>query len=174
MIEICGKLDKTPTNITKRTNNETTSHTGKYSIPCKDCNKLYIGETQRHIAKRIYEYKRSIKTNDDRNDVLELKHTFKFSQVTLIKPIHRKKIPKTTRICGNLQNKPYKTTSRFLPNFTMPGEHHTERKQNQNWKRIKKNIFSLCASILSKILLAFPDHLLLSPFPPQSQPRYHK
>ena len=45
--------------------------------------------------KSFYEHKRSIKRNDDRNalfsHMLELKHTFKFSQATLIKHIHRKK-----------------------------------------------------------------------------------
>ena len=43
--------------ITKRTNNETTSHAGIYSIPCKDCNKHYIVETLRNLEKRIYEHK---------------------------------------------------------------------------------------------------------------------
>ena len=50
----------------------------------KDCNKHYIGETQRNFKKRIYEHKRSIKINDDRNaffsHTLELKHTFNFSK----------------------------------------------------------------------------------------------
>ena len=45
--------------------------------------------------KRIYEHKRSIKTHDDRNALfsymLDLKHTFNFSQITLIKFIHYKK-----------------------------------------------------------------------------------
>ena len=62
----------------KLTNNETTFHEDIYSIPCKDCNKHYIGETERNLEKRIYERKRSIKTNDDQNalfyHVLELKH----------------------------------------------------------------------------------------------------
>ena len=54
--------------------------------------------------------------------------------------------PKTTRICGHLQNKPYKSTSGFLPNLTKPDEHHTEWKQNQNKKtRIgKKSFFTVC------------------------------
>ena len=72
------------TNISKRTNNETTSHAGIYSIPCKGCNKHYISETQRNLEKRIYEHKWSIKTNDNWNGLfshmLELKHTFNFFQ----------------------------------------------------------------------------------------------
>ena len=43
------------------------------------------------------------------------------------------------------QNKPYKTTSRFLPNLTIPGEQLTKRKQNQNrkWIEVKKHFFTL-------------------------------
>ena len=36
---------------------ETTSHADIYSIPCKDCNKHYNGETQPNLEKRIYEHK---------------------------------------------------------------------------------------------------------------------
>ena len=46
------------------------------------------------FVKRIYDDKYSIKTNDDRNtlfsDMLEFKHTFNFSQATLIKLIHNR------------------------------------------------------------------------------------
>ena len=93
-ISITQTTSQTIRNLTniKRTNKETTSHAAIYSIPCKDCNKHYIGETQRNLEKIIYEHKRSIKTNDDRNaffpHMLELKHNFNFSQATLIKPIH--------------------------------------------------------------------------------------
>ena len=86
---------KNLTNITKWTINKTTSLAGIYSIPCKDCNKHNIGETQRNLEKRIHGYKWSIKINDDWNalsfQVLELKQTFNFSQAVLIKPIHCKK-----------------------------------------------------------------------------------
>ena len=47
-----------------------------------------------NLEKRIYEHKWSNKTNDDLNalfsHMLELKHTFNFSQAALIKPIHTK------------------------------------------------------------------------------------
>ena len=66
-------------------------------MPCKDCNKHYIGETQHNLEKRIYQHKQ-IKTNDNRNvlfsRMLELKHTFDFSQATRIKPIHCKTSPR--------------------------------------------------------------------------------
>ena len=85
---------KNLTEITKLTNNETTSHASIFFIPCKDCNKHYIGESQHNLEKRIYEHKRSIKTNGDRNapffHILELKHAFNFPQTILIKPIHCK------------------------------------------------------------------------------------
>ena len=51
------------------------------------------------------------------------------------------KIPKITRICSHFQNKPYKTTSTFLPNLAIPGEQHATRKQNQNRKWIEKTTF---------------------------------
>ena len=55
------------------------------------------------------------------------------------KPTHiLNKIPQTTRIWCHFQNKLYKTTSRILSDLTIPGEHHTTRKQDQNRKRIKK------------------------------------
>ena len=47
------------------------------------------------LEKGIYEHKRSIKLNDDRNalfsHMLDLKDTFNFSQATLIKTLHCKK-----------------------------------------------------------------------------------
>ena len=90
-----------------------------------------------------------------------------------------------SRICSHLQNNPYKTTTMFLRNLTTPGDHHTvqkkkkkskkslyaikQRNQTKPKKKIKiengsekKNFFSLCATILLKILFAFPDHLTLS------------
>ena len=32
-----------------------------YNIPCKDCNKVYIGQTKRYIKKRVYEHKNDYK-----------------------------------------------------------------------------------------------------------------
>ena len=91
MIQTSSQTIKNLTNISKRTNKETTSHTGMYSILCKDCNKHDIGETQRNLEKTIYEHKRLIKTNADQitlfSYMLELKHTLGFSQATVIKPI---------------------------------------------------------------------------------------
>ena len=73
---------KNLTKSSKRSNYATNSHAGIYSIPWKDCDKHHIGETQRNQEKRIYEHKRSIKLNDDRNTLfshmLDLKHTFNF------------------------------------------------------------------------------------------------
>ena len=34
-----------------------------YSIPCDTCNKIYIGQTKRHLEKRIQEHKLSIKNH---------------------------------------------------------------------------------------------------------------
>ena len=112
--------------------------------PIKHCNKLSIGETQCNLEKRIYEQIQPINSNDDRNTlfshVLKLKHTFNFSQVTLIKHTLQK-TPETTWLCGHFQNKQYNKTSRILPNLTTPGEHQAKRKHNQNRKRIEKCFF---------------------------------
>ena len=76
-------------------------HAGIYSISRKDCNKHYISKTQCNLEKKIYEHKQSIKTNDDQNTLfshmLELKHTFNFSQATLIKPAKNLKDYKNLR-----------------------------------------------------------------------------
>ena len=66
--------------------------------------------------------------------------------------------------------------SRFLPTLTTPGEHHTERKQNQNRKWIgkKKHFFILCHHTFENpFLLPFFITLSLSPSSPQWQPRHH-
>ena len=57
IIQTISQTIKSLTNISKRSNNETTSHAGIYSIPSKNCNKHYIGETQHNLQKRIYEHK---------------------------------------------------------------------------------------------------------------------
>ena len=71
-----------------------------------------------------------------------------------------------------------KTTSRFLPNFTIPSEHHNKRKQCQNRKwigtRKSKTFFSLCHHTFENLfLLPFLITLPLSPFSPQLQPRHY-
>ena len=142
-----------------------TSHTGIYSIPGKDCNKHYIGETQCNLQKRIYKHKRSIKTNNERN-ALFLPHVRAHTHIQFFPSNPNQtqtlqNISKTTRICGHLQNKPYKTTSRFLQNLTIPSEYRTERKQNQNRKRTgkKKTCFhSVPPYFEESFLFAFPSH----------------
>jgi len=37
-----------------------------YEIKCNNCEKSYVGETQRHLVERITEHKRSVKVEDDR------------------------------------------------------------------------------------------------------------
>ena len=62
------------------------------------------------------------------------------------------KITQNIRSSSHFYNKPYKTTPRILSDFTIPGRHHAKRKQYQNRKRIKTGHFSLCTTILSRIL----------------------
>ena len=72
------------------------------------------------------------------------------------------------RICGHFQNKPYKTASRFLPNLTIHGEHHTEQNQNRKWINKNNIFFTLCHHTFENpFLLLLLITLSLSPFSPQ-------
>ncbi|CAF3431518.1 unnamed protein product [Rotaria socialis] len=55
-----------------------------YKIPCNNCNKYYIGETNRDKPTRMKEHQKDIKNLSDSSNVvkhaIEQKHTFKFDQ----------------------------------------------------------------------------------------------
>ena len=40
-----------------------------YSVPCRDCNHVYIGETGRTLKKRLSEHKQAIKTFNSNNGI---------------------------------------------------------------------------------------------------------
>ena len=40
-----------------------------YEIPCKDCEKVYVGETGRTVKKRLYEHKQAVAKFDMNNGV---------------------------------------------------------------------------------------------------------
>ena len=71
-----------------------TSKAGIYTIPCDNCNKVYIGETQRELKKRLDEHKRDIKNNNPVNalfsHILQHDHSFNFKHAKLIKFIQNK------------------------------------------------------------------------------------
>ena len=169
-------LGKNLTNLTKRTNNETTSHAGIYYIPCKDCNKHYIGETQRNLEKRIYEHQRSIKANDDRNflffHLLELQHTFDLSQATLIKPTHSKTSRRLLESAviskrNHIKQRPgFYQISPYLANIIL----------NENKIKMENGsefFFTLCHHTFENpFFFVFLIILPMNPFPPQLQPRH--
>ena len=57
IIQTTSQTIKNLTNIPNQTNNATTSHTGIYSIPSKDCYDHDISKTQCNLEKRIYQHK---------------------------------------------------------------------------------------------------------------------
>ena len=84
---------------------------------------------------------------------------------------------KTTRIYVHLQNRPYKTTSRFLQNLTIPGKNHTEWIQNPNRKWIGEKkffFFTLCHHTFENpFLLVFLIICLLALPHPNYNPYTH-
>ena len=40
-----------------------------YQVPCKDCRKVYIGETKRTLKMRISEHKQAIRKGDEKNGI---------------------------------------------------------------------------------------------------------
>ena len=46
-----------------------------YQVPCKDCRKVYIGETKRTLKTRISEHKQAVKKGDEKNGIAVHAHT---------------------------------------------------------------------------------------------------
>ena len=46
-----------------------------YQVPCKDCPKVYIGETKRTLKIRISEHKQAVKKGDEKNGIAVHAHT---------------------------------------------------------------------------------------------------
>ena len=43
-----------------------------YQVPCKDCCKVYIGETKRTLKIKISEHKQAVKKGDEKNEIATL------------------------------------------------------------------------------------------------------
>ena len=48
-----------------------------YEVPCKDCNKTYIGETKRTLKVRLGEHKQAVKRGDPKNGIAVHAHEFR-------------------------------------------------------------------------------------------------
>ena len=46
-----------------------------YQAPCKDCPKVYIGESKRPLKTRISEHKQAVKRGDEKNGIAVHAHT---------------------------------------------------------------------------------------------------
>ena len=46
-----------------------------YQVPCKDCRKVYVGETKRTLKIRISEHKQAVKKGDEKNGIAVHAHT---------------------------------------------------------------------------------------------------
>ncbi len=73
---------------------KSTDH-GVYKIPCKCCDKFYIGETGRDLAQRLKEHKTDIINRKSHsgvaNHVLETSHNFDFEQAKIVYPCSDKR-----------------------------------------------------------------------------------
>jgi hypothetical protein len=63
-------------------------HNVIYQIPCKDCEKVYIGETSKTVKSRITEHKNAIKREDSRSlpaaHVINNDHSFDWTKTTVL------------------------------------------------------------------------------------------
>ena len=72
------------------------SDAGVNSIPCKDCELKYTGETSRNTYnKRLYEYERDIRLGNLNNapfpHISRTDHNFDFNATAMLARIHNKK-----------------------------------------------------------------------------------
>ena len=78
----------------KNNNNHVESRAGDYELPCRDCNKKYVGETCRRL-KRIYTHKRDLKRAIMNNGFvkhnLETNHNFNSLNTRMLVYLHKKK-----------------------------------------------------------------------------------
>ena len=138
---------KNLTHITGHTNSETTSHAGIYSIQGKKLQQKLLWQNSTQSRKKNLWTQMINQNKWPKHPFLPHFRAQRHIQFFLnhLNQTHTlQKIPKTSRICDHFQNKSYKTRSKFLPNLTIPGEHHTEERQNQNRKRIGRKNVTLC------------------------------
>ncbi len=60
-----------------------------YRIPCQDCEKSYVGQTQRNLDRRIKEHKRAVVTGDTATSALaehswSLHHRIDWEETTVL------------------------------------------------------------------------------------------
>ena len=69
-LQIIPKTSTTINDILRKKTKITENRTGSiYKVPCKDCNKQYIGETNRMLTKRIREHSIALRDDDPLNAI---------------------------------------------------------------------------------------------------------
>ena len=97
---------------------------GVYEIPCKTCNKIYVGESGRDLEKRVKEHKISIKKGDENNAMFvharDFDHPMDFKNAKIVYPsssVRRRHIVESALIEKyNTQEKCLNLNKGFSPN----------------------------------------------------------
>ena len=115
--------------LIKNSPSSTDIQAGVYKIPCKSCNKFYIGETGRDLSVRIKEHKTAVKNlktdNGISNHTLETSHIFNFEKAELLYPcknLHKRHLIESALIIDNSsscvnQNNGFSPHNKLLANI---------------------------------------------------------
>ena len=112
-----------------------------YQIPCRDCEKVYIGETSKTIKSRITEHKNAIKREDVRSipakHVIENDHRFDWTNVKVLNHGKTREAREFKEAWHTLQNP---TINRHIdiPAAYHPLQHHNTNRGSQTTNKKPK------------------------------------
>jgi len=87
-----------------------------YRLDCKDCERVYIGQTKQHLETRVREHRNNIKNASGNNSVvtnhrLSTNHEFKWDNVSIL---HKEKNRRKSEIAEMFYIKKYKKNNSSL------------------------------------------------------------